>query len=265
MARRRRKPSRTERAKLSARAETDGEALASGPDLDFVFESDAEEVGGDVYAGDALMNGAPRRELVFFELVEDEPAAPAEAGRAGPPAGEPEASPPDRPAPPPPLPGLFEEPENPETVLERLEAARLQNPDDLEVLLGLVATLGLLGRFEEAARELRRAQRVAPEDVAVRAGAGLLSFRRGLYQQAEAELRWVCEHDPEHGPAHFYRGEALNRLGRVDQALEVLGRATELQPTNYRAFHTLGMLYDRKNLRDQAALMYRKARELQRR
>ena len=78
-------------------------------------------------------------------------------------------------------------------------------------------------------------------------------------------MRWVCEHDAENGAAFFYRGEALNRLGRTEEAMPVLERATVLQPSNARAFYLLGILYDRKHLPEEAALMYRKARELQRR
>jgi tetratricopeptide (TPR) repeat protein len=240
-------------------------------------------------------NGRPR-ELVLFELVDESVAAPPPAALGAPEATAAAPKPvaaPERESRPVlnltpaaraepdddnealdlddqavgsgPTPRVsFEEPLNLETELERLLAARVLSPDSVGVLVNLGWTLGLLGRFDDAERELRRAQKLAPEDIAVRAGLGLLSYRRGLYPQAEAELRWVCEQDPEHGPAHFYRGEALNRLGRVDQALEALERAVRLQPTNHRAFYTLGILFDRKNLREEAAAMYRKARELQR-
>jgi Flp pilus assembly protein TadD len=100
--------------------------------------------------------------------------------------------------------------------------------------------------------------------VEVRASLGILFFRRGVYAAAEVELGWVCEQDAEHGAAFFYRGEALNRLGRTEEAMAALERATVLQPTNAKAFYTLGILYDRQHLPEEAALMYRKARELQR-
>jgi Flp pilus assembly protein TadD len=47
--------------------------------------------------------------------------------------------------------------------------------------------------------------------------------------------------------------------------MEVLERATVLQPTNAKAFYTLGILYDRKHLPEEASVMFRRARELQRR
>ena len=132
-----------------------------------------------------------------------------------------------------------------------------------QVLVNLGSALGSLLRFDDAEREISRAQMLAPEEVAVRCCFGILCFRRGLYDQAEAELHWVCEQDPEHGSAHFYLGETLNRLGRMDQALVILERAARLQPYNHRAFYTMGILYDRKNLREEAVAMYRKAWDLQ--
>jgi tetratricopeptide (TPR) repeat protein len=280
MGRRRRKQARAER-EVGREAGPQGELLGADAEQSTAEDDEMEEV----------LNGRPR-ELVLFELVEEvvAPAEPPPAPQPSPPRpaapavvretqrlvaaadsggydddledADPQAVTPRR------IPSQsvsFEEPNNPEAALERLEAARALSPDSVGVLVNLGWTLGLLGRFDEAERELRRAHKLAPDDLAVRAGIGLLSFRRGLYQQADAELRWVCEQDPEHGPAHFYRGEALNRLGRVDQALEVLERAARLQPTNYRAFYLMGILFDRKNLREEAAAMYRKARELQRR
>ena len=56
----------------------------------------------------------------------------------------------------------------------------------------------------------------------------------------------------------------MNRLGRYDEAMAALEHATVVQPTNPKAYYTLGILYDRKHLPEEAALMYRKARELQR-
>lgn len=152
-----------------------------------------------------------------------------------------------------------------ELALEQFEAAEKLGPDNVEVLVNLGSTLGVVARYEEAEAALRKAVRLEPESVSVRAALGILHFRRGVYAIAESELRWVCEQDHDHADAFYYRGEALNRLGRFDEALEALERAIALEPGNSRAFYTLGHLYDRKHLPEEAALMYRRARELQRR
>lgn len=152
-----------------------------------------------------------------------------------------------------------------QTALDHLDAALAAAPERLEVLIELGSTMGILGRYEEADRYLRRAQRLAPGDLAVAAQLAIILFRRGLYGAAELELRAITERDPGQADALFYRGEALNRLGRADEALDVLTRVVELEPTNPRAYQLLGMLYDRKAMPELATAMYRKARELGRR
>lgn len=149
-----------------------------------------------------------------------------------------------------------------QAALDNLDAAVAEAPERLEVLLELGATLGYLGRYDDADVYLRRAQRLAPGDVSVAAQLGIILFRRGLYAAAEQELRGVTERDAAQAEAHFYRGEALNRLGRSDEALDVLLRAVELDPDNARAYQVMGMLYDRKRMPELATAMYRKAREL---
>jgi Flp pilus assembly protein TadD len=152
-----------------------------------------------------------------------------------------------------------------QAALDNLDAAVAEAPERLEVLVELGATLGALGRYDDADVYLQRAQRLAPGDDSVAAQLGIILFRRGLYAAAELELRGVTERDGTLAEAHFYRGEALNRLGRSDEALDVLLRAVELDPDNPRAYQVMGMLYDRKRMPELATAMYRKARELGRR
>jgi tetratricopeptide (TPR) repeat protein len=144
--------------------------------------------------------------------------------------------------------------------LEQLEAARVAEPDNADVLSKLGEVLLANGDFDAAERELKRAQRVSPR-ADVHASLGILYFKRGLLSQAEIELRRAVDLAPDYAVAYFYRGEALNQLGRFDEALEMLERAVQLDPANSRAFYTMGILYDRKNLRAQAEVMYKKARE----
>ena len=159
---------------------------------------------------------------------------------------------------------LYDELDHPELALEQFEAAEGIDPQNVEVLINYGTALGVLARYGEAEYLLLRAVAIDPNSVAVRASVGILSFRRGAYAAAELELRWVCEQDRESARAFYYYGETLNRLGRFDEALIALERAIVLQPRNSRAFYTLGHLYDRKHMTEEAALMYRQARELQR-
>lgn len=149
-----------------------------------------------------------------------------------------------------------------DAAVRELEKALEKEAERVSVMVRAADLLGVMGRFHEAEREIRRAQRIAPDDIDVRVGVALLLFRRGLYAEAEEELGWVCSRDPEHTAAHLLRGEALNRLGRVDAAMAVLEEAIRLDPDNPRPYHTLGILFDRIHLPQRAAEMYRRARQL---
>ena len=159
---------------------------------------------------------------------------------------------------------LYDELGHPELALEQFEAAEGIDPQNIEVLTNYGSALAVLARYGEAEQLLLRALAIEPDSVVARASVGILNFRRGAYVAAELELRWVCEQDRESARAFYYHGETLNRLGRFDEALVALERATVLEPKNSRAFYTLGHLYDRKHMIEEATLMYRQARELQR-
>ena len=156
---------------------------------------------------------------------------------------------------------LYEERGQGLLALEQYEAARALAPDNVAILLNVGGALVSLSRFEQAERELRRAQKLDPSRADVHTQLGTMFFKRGLYANAEIELKRAVELDPESGNGYFYRGESLNQLGRVDEALESLERAVQLQPNNARAYYVMGLLFDRKGWSEQATAMYRKARE----
>jgi tetratricopeptide (TPR) repeat protein len=145
--------------------------------------------------------------------------------------------------------------------LQLLEADA-EESDDPSISLELGQTYLGLGRYSEAERWIRRAQRLDPERVEIRTKLGILAFRRGLYVQAEADLLWACEHDSQDSIAFLYRGEALNQLGKIDEAIEAVEASLRLNPEHSRSHYLMGILLDRKNRHQEASLMYRRAREL---
>jgi Flp pilus assembly protein TadD len=146
--------------------------------------------------------------------------------------------------------------------VEQLEAARAQEPENVDLIVELAQAQTALRRFDAAERELRRALKLQPDSSAVYLSLGVISLRRGLYTQAEQELRRATDLDPESGTALYYRSEALNQLSRVDEALDTLSRAAQLQPNDPRSYYLMGILYDKKAQPSQAGAMYRKAREV---
>lgn len=146
--------------------------------------------------------------------------------------------------------------------LEQFEAARALAPDNIEIILNIADSLSFLSRFEQAERELRRAQKLDASRADVYVHLGILYYKRGLYAQADIELRKAIELSPDNALAFLYRGESLNQIGRVDEALEMVTRALQLQPNTSRSFYLMGILYDKKRLPQQAMDMYRRSREI---
>ncbi len=119
-------------------------------------------------------------------------------------------------------------------------------------------------RYDDAERELKRAQQVKPDDPGVLLQQGILACRRAKWRDAVEPLARVVKHEPASGQAHFYLGEALSKLDRLGEALEAYHRAAELEADNWRAFKGVGMVLDRMGRPTEAAEFYRCARDGQR-
>lgn len=119
-------------------------------------------------------------------------------------------------------------------------------------------------RYEDAERELKRAQKAKPDDPEVLLQQGLLACRRAKWREAVEPLARVVKLDSLSGPGHFYLGEAMSKLDRLGEALEAYHRAAELEPDNWRAFKGVGIVLDRMGRPAEAAEFYRRARDGQR-
>ena len=119
-------------------------------------------------------------------------------------------------------------------------------------------------RYEDAERELKRAQKAKPDDPEVLLQQGILACRRAKWRDAVDPLARVVKLDPLSGQAHFYLGEALSKLDRLGEALEAYHQAAEIEPDNWRAFKGVGMVLDRMGRSPEAAEFYRRARDGQR-
>jgi eukaryotic-like serine/threonine-protein kinase len=88
--------------------------------------------------------------------------------------------------------------------------------------------LAPMGRFAEAAAELRTARELDPLSLPTAASIGLLCWFRGDAQGAVEEHAKALEIDPQFAMAHFFRGQALVSLGREDEGVAALRQAVEL-------------------------------------
>jgi len=79
--------------------------------------------------------------------------------------------------------------------------------------------LVMMGRWEEALAEIRRAQELDPLSLIINADEGwyLYLARRG--DEAIAHLQKTLEMRPDFAPTHFYLGQAYELAGRYDEAI----------------------------------------------
>ena len=81
------------------------------------------------------------------------------------------------------------------------------------------------GRFDEAEREMRRAQQLEPLSLIASAALGWVHYFAGDYELALEQYRLTLGLDPDFELAYLWSGWALEELGRYDEALEMLEEA----------------------------------------
>jgi TolB-like protein/DNA-binding SARP family transcriptional activator/Tfp pilus assembly protein PilF len=92
--------------------------------------------------------------------------------------------------------------------------------------------LTVAGRFDEAARAMRRAQEADPLSLIANAALGWTLFYAGDYSAALKQCRSTLALDPNYVLAHLWGGWALEALGQSREAREWIGRAIEIAPGN---------------------------------
>ena len=81
------------------------------------------------------------------------------------------------------------------------------------------------GRFDEAEREMRRAQQLDPLSLIASAALGWVRYHAGQQTAALDQLRLTLGLDPDFELAYLWSGWALEELGDYDAALEMLEEA----------------------------------------
>jgi serine/threonine protein kinase/tetratricopeptide (TPR) repeat protein len=100
-----------------------------------------------------------------------------------------------------------------------------------------------LGRFEEAAQELKIARELDPLSLAINASLGLLSYYARRYDEAAVAYLRTLEIDPRFAMAHLFLGQTLAALGRGDEAVAEITTALSLAPATVEMEAALGQAY----------------------
>jgi Flp pilus assembly protein TadD len=114
-----------------------------------------------------------------------------------------------------------------------------------------------LGRFNEAASQLRQVLELDPVSPFVNAFLGRALIEAGRYDEAMAHLRQASELDPNYGLTHTMLGEAYLGKGMCREALEAFGRSKVLGMDAPYVLGHLGYLHARCGDRTEALTLLR--------
>ena len=98
-------------------------------------------------------------------------------------------------------------------------------PDSSKAHQWYANLLTAAGRFEEAEREMRRAQQLEPLSLIASAALGWVRFFGGDYDAALEQLSLTLELDPNFELAYLWSGWSQEALGRLDEAVATLRQA----------------------------------------
>ncbi len=122
--------------------------------------------------------------------------------------------------------------------------------------------LAMLGRLDEAEKELEASIQLDPLSPVVREGRGFLCLVRRDYNSAVARYKEVIAGDPSYFKAHTSMGRAYLHMGDHARAIEMLEKGLSIDgevPTTYGA---LGQAYGVAGLRSAACDVLEKLRRM---
>lgn len=108
------------------------------------------------------------------------------------------------------------------------------------------------GRFEEAEREMRRAQQLDPLSLIASAALGWVRYYAGRHDEALAQLRLTLALDDEFELAYLWSGWSLEELGRYDEAIAMLEEAVALSEGSGISRASLARVQALRGARDEA-------------
>ena len=108
------------------------------------------------------------------------------------------------------------------------------------------------GRFDEALREVKRAQGLDFLSPATNTHVGNILYRARRYQEAITSLEQTLELEPNFAAARVYLGLCYFRLKRFDDALAEFQKARQLAPNSADMVSLLGSFYAETGKLDQA-------------
>ena len=151
-----------------------------------------------------------------------------------------------------------------ERSLHACEQALLADPRHARALACLGVVHELLGREEEAERELLRALDLEPELPAALSGLISLYTKQGRLDEAESLARRASALRPRDWVVPNLLGVARFQAGRYAEAITAWEQVRRLVPDNARAVYNIAAAHFEMGRLDEAERLYRESLEMQR-
>jgi TolB-like protein/DNA-binding winged helix-turn-helix (wHTH) protein/Flp pilus assembly protein TadD len=103
--------------------------------------------------------------------------------------------------------------------------------------------LGMLGRVEDALREIRRALELDPFSLIIRTHVGLMLYRARRYDEAVEQFRQTLEMEPRFAAAHYFLGWACEQKMMYKETIRHLQTALVLSQRSPDRLAALGHAY----------------------
>jgi serine/threonine protein kinase/Flp pilus assembly protein TadD len=111
--------------------------------------------------------------------------------------------------------------------------------------------LMFMGKFDEAIRNIKRAQELDPLSLVINADLGQIFYLAHEYDKAIGQLQKTLEIDADFWKSHFHLGQVFMQKGMYEEAISELNKALELSYSDW-VFASLGCAYGVSGKRDAA-------------
>lgn len=103
--------------------------------------------------------------------------------------------------------------------------------------------LTLLGRFDDATREIARARVIFPDNPVVETTSLIALYHAGRFEEMERQARLRSQAAPGYHLSHWALGLALEQLGRTEEAIHEFETCLKLSPRDGRCAPAAGHAY----------------------
>jgi tetratricopeptide (TPR) repeat protein len=155
--------------------------------------------------------------------------------------------------------------QKPQEALESFQRAFRMEPKLRKLIsyqVGFAASLGSLGKTEEALAAYRDGASLDPKDAEAQGGIGWALSELGNYKDAERSLRAAIELNPDYASPYLTLAHVLQQLDRYEESIPFAERFVALEPGDFNGYVRLGWGLGQAGKCREAVFAYKKALEL---